>query len=351
MPRSIICKNCTICSIAGNWRWLPTTGVKARSLAPLLANRAKGEPTDYLSLNMPPETRNYVPKLMAVRNIIRDPAAFGLTLNVIPNRSHFGTVKVTQQMDLSVAARLAEMPMDEFVALNPAYNKPLLAGTGKPTLLLPVDKVDRFNLNLANNAQPLSSWQTYSPLRGEKLDNIARRFGISVGSIKEANAIGSRKKQLVPQTLLIPSAKSGDILLANIPQAESIRETPLSKTNTHTVVKGDTVFSIAHRYDMSVAQLKTSNHLKSNQLAKGQKLTVLAAAKPDKLAKQSADKPVVAASKSSEKHAKYVVKRGDTVFSIARRFNIAVNDLQRWNNIQTSNSLQPGHTLTVSRKG
>ncbi|MFA7317546.1 MAG: LysM peptidoglycan-binding domain-containing protein, partial [Sulfuricella sp.] len=321
-------------------------------------NQANGEPTGYLGLRMPPETRNYVPKLIAVKNIIMNPAAYGLTLNSIPNSPYFASVKLKQHMDVAVAARLAEVPLDEFVALNPAYNKPLVAGIGKPTLLLPVDKVNNFSLNLENYERPLSSWQTYTPGRGEKLASIAKRFGISLARLNEINAIKGRKKQSVTQTLLIPVAKPGKTttLLAHIPEPEAAHET-LAETgkSTHTVAKGDTVLSIAKRYGMTVAQLKTQNRLKSSSIARGQKLTVLANSKQKtektQLArnKPEAAKALKVAKNSAAKgnHTRYVVKRGDTVFSIARRFDVAVNDLQRWNKIPASNSLQPGNILRV----
>ena len=330
-------------------------------------NLARGEPTDYLSLRMPPETRNYVPKLMAMKNIIMNPAAYGLELNSIPNSAYFAKVKIKQQMDVAVAARLAEVPMDEFVALNPAYNKPLLAGSGKPTLLLPVAKVNSFSLNLENYESPLSSWQTYTPHHGEKLNVIAQHFGISLARLKEINSIGGRKKQVAAQTLLVPISKSANApaLAANIPEQEPAYKLASSSHNTtHTVAKGDTVLTIAKRYGMSLAQLKTQNHLKSNRLTRGQRLTVVAAAKPEKTvvvaqvklapAKSTKAKPVVVAKNAvdSGKNSRYVVKRGDTVFSIARRFNVAVNDLQRWNNLPASHNLQPGNKLTViSPKG
>ncbi|MDP2786273.1 MAG: LysM peptidoglycan-binding domain-containing protein [Sulfurimicrobium sp.] len=325
-------------------------------------NQAAGEPTDYLSLRMPPETRNYVPKLIAVKNIVMNPAAYGLALNTIPNSAYFGTVKLKQRMDVALAARLAEVPLDEFVALNPAYNKPLVAGTGtgRPTLLLPIDKVNNFSLNLENYERPLSSWQTYTPRRGEKLPAIAKQFGISLARLKELNAISGRKNLAADQTLLVPITKSGNALslVAHIPEAEPAFEpaAPSHKT-TYTVAKGDTVLNIAKRYGISVAQLKARNHLKSNNLARGQKLTVLAAAKPEKntiiqARKASGKEKTVVVDKistASEKHSRYVVKRGDTVFSIARRFNVAVNDLQRWNNISAQYNLQPGNKL-ITRK-
>ena len=319
-------------------------------------NRALGLPTDYLSLRMPPETRNYVPKLMAVKNIVGNPAAYGLALNSIPNKPYFSTVKISKQMDSSVAAQLAGMPMDEFVALNPGYKKSLLAGSGKPTLLLPVDKVDSFHVNLENHEGALSSWQAYVPQRGESLNSIAKRFGISVARLKDINAIPQKSRAAQPQTLLVPKGHSQE--LAFVAPSFEPEASTTSRKATHTVSKGDTVASIARRYDMSIAELKSRNKLKSDKLSKGQKLTVLAAATPVKAAaatssNASKEKLVVAklssdkTDKSNKKRSHYVIQRGDTVYSIARRFNVAVDDLQRWNNIPASYHLQPGSKLTV----
>ncbi|MDP1898184.1 MAG: transglycosylase SLT domain-containing protein, partial [Sulfurimicrobium sp.] len=285
-------------------------------------NQANGEPTGYLSLRMPPETRNYVPKLIAVKNIVMNPAAYGLTLNSIPNSPYFASVKLKQHMDVAVAARLAEVPLDEFVALNPAYNKPLVAGIGKPTLLLPVDKVNSFSFNLENNERPLSSWQTYTPRRGETLASIAKRFDISLARLKEINAISGRNKHVAAQTLLVPVTKSGNAptLLAHIPQPEPAGNPAASGRNaTHTVARGDTVLNIAKRYGMTPAELKSRNNLKSNNLARGQKLTVLASSKQNSEKtqvarnKSEAEKPLKVAKNPAAKgkHTRYVVKRGD----------------------------------------
>ncbi|MDO9188735.1 MAG: LysM peptidoglycan-binding domain-containing protein, partial [Sulfurimicrobium sp.] len=156
----------------------------------------------------------------------------------------------------------------------------------------------------------------------------------------------------------VPVTKSGNAptLLAHIPQPEPAGNPAASGRNaTHTVARGDTVLNIAKRYGMTPAELKSRNNLKSNNLARGQKLTVLASSKQNSEKtqvarnKSEAEKPLKVAKNPAAKgkHTRYVVKRGDTVFSIARRFDVAVNDLQRWNNIPASNSLQPGNILRV----
>jgi membrane-bound lytic murein transglycosylase D len=176
----------------------------ARAIA---KNRAKGLPTDYLSLNMPEETRYYVPKLQAIKNIIAQPEVYGLVLPSMPNRPYFGTVDKPGDMDVTLAAKLAEIPMDEFIALNPAYQRPVIPGSSKSPLVLPADKIQIFrdNLNI-HEAQdkPLSAWKTYTLKKGEKLDAIAARYDVSTARLKQLNSIGPRTKVGPGFTLLVP---------------------------------------------------------------------------------------------------------------------------------------------------
>ena len=189
-------------------------------------NHAKGLPTDYMNLSMPSETRYYVPKLQALKNIIAHPELFGIRLDPIPNHAYFGTVAKTADMDVSLAAKLAETPLAEFMALNPSYNRPvMLAGKGGP-LLLPADKVPVFLANLQSHEdqeKPLSSWRTYTLKKGEKFDAIASRFGLSPASLKQINGITRRTRVATGTTLLVPAkgAHTGANLQAvNLPLSQ-----------------------------------------------------------------------------------------------------------------------------------
>jgi len=321
-------------------------------------NRKKGLPTDYLSLTMPAETRNYLPKLMAVKQIIMDPAARNLALASIPNRPYFVSVASTQHIDLAVAARLAEMPLTEFVSLNPAYNRPVINAKGSRTLLLPVDKADTFASNLESYDKPLVSWKSYTPARGEKIDTVARRFSISVARLKEINSITRRNKLSSGQTLLVPLSRDETTAPAfneaqQAVEAEENEPSPASSRLVYAVKKGDTLASIAKRHKISAAQIKDLNNLKSNRLSSGQKLVIrqetltkrkLAAVKT-KPAKQAA----ATSAKRSQRY--YTVRRGDTVDSIAKQFNVATNDIQRWNNISGKRGLTPGNKVTLMLPG
>lgn len=319
-------------------------GAVSRAIA---RNKAKGEPTDYEDLSLPDETRNYVPRLMAIKHIIMTPGAFGLTLQDVPNRPYFTKVAVDQKMDAKVAARLANMPTDDFLALNPAYNRPVIIPSGKRPLLLPVDKAQAFASNLDSYDKPLVSWETYRVPKRERLDKIARQFRISLARLRDVNDLSHRHRVAhAGQTLLVPARERGarsTLVAENTPRAgrEAPRETDDGgQERVHTVQRGDTLYSIARRNGITPADLKAWNGLKSNHIVLGQRL-VLRTATPTRSAVAKA---------SSAKKARvrvYVVRRGDTLHSIARRFNVAVNDLQRWNNLSPRHTLRPGEEVTV----
>ncbi|MDO8347627.1 MAG: transglycosylase SLT domain-containing protein [Rugosibacter sp.] len=195
-------------------------GAVGRAIA---KNKAKGLPTDYLHLSMPAETRNYVPKLQAIKNIIADPELFGLKLEPIPNKPYFSAVERNEKMDIAVAARLAEIPVDEFIALNPAYSRPVMPDSADSPLLLPANKVDTFRGNLADylaSDKPLSAWNTHTLQRGEKLDAVARRYGLSTARLKQLNGITRRTKVAPGLALLVPGkdAANYEAIAARLPQ-------------------------------------------------------------------------------------------------------------------------------------
>jgi membrane-bound lytic murein transglycosylase D len=185
-------------------------GGVARAIA---KNEAKGLPADYLSLTMPQETRYYVPKLQAVKNIVADPARFGIQLADIPNKPYFAVVTTGRPIDLKLAARLAEMPVDEFISLNPAHARPVIRASDSPTLLVPVDKVDRFRLNLDSHDQPLVSWQAYIVRKGEQPAQIAARHGITLARLQEVNGV----RRIGPGTTLLVPASGGQAHLPDLP--------------------------------------------------------------------------------------------------------------------------------------
>ena len=186
-------------------------------------NKAKGLPSDYSSLKMPVETSYYVPKLQAIKNIIAQPQLFGISLDPIPNRPYFGIVERSGNMDIALAARLAEIPVEEFIALNPAYSRPVMPSAANSPMVLPAGKVQTFLANLQDHEaqdKPLSAWLTHNLKKGEKLESVASRYGISALRLKQLNGINARTKLTPGFALLVPGKEAfgHDALAARLPQ-------------------------------------------------------------------------------------------------------------------------------------
>jgi len=199
-------------------------------------NTAKGLPTDYANLTMPAETRNYVPKLMALKNIFSSRTTVAqLRLPPVPNRPYFATYEPSKPIDVKLAAKLAGMSVDEFVALNPAHNRPVI----KPdsALVIPAEKMETFQTNLENHDAPLTSWQVYSLKSGEKLDKVAARFGISLVELKRVNGLQG-KVRLTPGASLLVPARNGQEL-SRLPEDIKVPEiVPERVKPTKTAKKG-----------------------------------------------------------------------------------------------------------------
>jgi len=341
-------------------------------------NEAQGLPTDYLSLKMPEETRNYVPKLQALKNIFSNPNILAeLDMLGVPMRPYFATVTKTGNIDVKLAAQLAEMPVQEFVALNPSHNRPVIKS--ETPLVIPADKLETFNHNLEvheESEKPLSSWQAYTLLPGEKLEQVAPRFGMTVAGLKAANGLQGRGRVSSGITLLVAGEKNDpDVSVltafpdqplvieqpAIAPEVEEVKPAPSStmvtRTRTHQVRKGETLAGIAERYDMSVAELKQRNKLRSNQVNYGTKLTVVttesaptATAAPAKRRVQAeiASKPAERSeAKAATARRTHTVKRGETLFSIAQRYDMSLAEIKQLNKLR-SDQVTSGSKLLVT---
>jgi membrane-bound lytic murein transglycosylase D len=221
---------------------------------------------------MPAETRNYVPKLQALKNIIANPRPFGVDLDPIPNQPYFATFTNTRDIDVRLAAKLAEMPVEEFVALNPGFNRPLIPVAVSSRIVLPADRIETFRANLLkHDEKALVSWQAYQPRKGESIESIAKKFSITVGQLKEVNGIAPRTRA-APALLVVPlNGVSAEVKRLPIMYAPPI---PVSgpRSFSHTVKLGETLPGIAQRYRVSVEDLRRWNRI--GRLAAGQKLSV-----------------------------------------------------------------------------
>ena len=477
--------------------------------------RAQGLEPVYENLRMPNETRNYVPKLLAVRNIVNNPEYFGMSFADLDNKPFFKAVDIDQPIDLSAAVRLADISQAEFDALNPAFKSPVYIPKTGRKLLLPATAIATFERNYKKaDRASLLSWDVYTPYADTTLSSIAAETGMSTAELKRLNGLSKEsvaagrslliaknrfsgspaaapanfaaldtdtnpndsKLQSVPdlniavtETTFKPSRQTVDIQTAsaaqpapdtlrppvqtaavdftkqtaqaaaptvtnqpvaaapaapstdevedrirqlasasasqNAPQPATasvadggnnellmtfVQESGLSENSdivtvadnspnqleneqaaheaaersrqaklaverakqqkqaaearalaaaknsgtptTHKVGSGDTLFNIAKRYDMNVADLIASNNIKGNTIHTGQILKVAAAK-----GKQTA--------KASVQPVSYTVRQGDTLTDIARRFNVNVNDVRRWNN--NSSNIKPGQNIKL----
>lgn len=170
-------------------------------------NQAAGKPTDFESLAelMPAETRNYVPKLQAVKNIVANPAQYGLNLPAIDNAPYFTAVDKTSDIDLTIAAHLAELSVDEFKALNPQFKRPVITGDEQTKILLPKENADKFHLNLAQWGKNLSTWTTHKITSArESIGTLASRFHTTPDVIRQANNIPQKTALKAGSTILVP---------------------------------------------------------------------------------------------------------------------------------------------------
>lgn len=254
-------------------------------------NRKAGLPVDYKSLKLPDETRNYLPKLLAIRNIVRNPERYNLTLPNIPNKPYFTSVTTDKHIDVELAAQLAGISKEEFIALNPAHNRPVILQDNSDYILLPVDTVETFRSNLANYDQPLVSWKIYHAKKGEKLDHLAPRFGLTTERLKKVNGLSAKADVSEGETLLVPLGSDSDedeseFEPVNMHLHPTAGEGSTSSGTTslkYKVHEGDTLDKLASRYHVSVATLRSWNG-QLRRVKKGQTLNV---AQPNRTEHQS----------------------------------------------------------------
>jgi membrane-bound lytic murein transglycosylase D len=176
-------------------------------------NIAAGLPTDYESLTMPKETRQYVPKLMAYRQIVLDPSAYGIVLPELENHPYFVALDVGNDIDVALVIKLAEIPSEEFHNLNPSFNKPVILSNANQQILLPFAHAEIFQENLKNYSKPLASWTAVQIKKTESLDQVAKTLGVAPDTLRDINGIPKGMRIKAGSTVLIPKSSrvSGDV--------------------------------------------------------------------------------------------------------------------------------------------
>lgn len=353
-------------------------------------NQRKGLPTDFWHLDLPRETRAYVPKLLAIAQLVATPQAYGITLPPIANKPYFDIIDTGGQLDLSEAANMADISVQELYMLNPGFNRWATPPNGPNRLLIPVSHSERFKTALA--ALPDTqrvSWQRYEIQPGDSLLSISQHKDIPVMTLRHINHIKGNVI-IAGQTLLIPGGhnasndythaltknllkhnqptgrrstqylvRSGDSLWTisqrfNVPINKLMAWNRLGRRSTlhpgqhlklygiasakaqyYKVRHGDSLWTIAQQHQVAVADLVAWNHLNKNKpLQPGQKLKLLGAATPARV-------PVTD---------RYKVQSGDSLWSIAHAHQLSVQQLLAWNNLSKSSTLRPGQLLKLSTK-
>jgi membrane-bound lytic murein transglycosylase D len=291
------------------------------------ANRRRGLPTDFWSLSLRHETHTYVPKLLALGRLVSAPQQYGISLHAIPDRPYFEPVTIDRSIDFSRVAALAGVEPGEIQRLNPGYHHGLTEPAGQQRLLLPIGTADRFRRQLAALPadQPKSLAQRYTVSRGDTLSAIARKFGVSVAMLQSANRLAD--STIHPgQTLAIPDA-SGSHPTVSVPPGRHL---------LYTVQAGDTQLRIANRHGVTVQELQRWNGLKPDDPVKlGQQLSIWSRGGSQTTAAQSGNQKM-----------DYRVKSGDSLYGIASRFKVGIDDIMRWNRM-SNHSLQAGQLLTL----
>ena len=237
-------------------------------------NEAAGLPTDYESLRMPNETRNYVPKLQAVKNIVMSPQQYGLALPDIPNHPYFVTVTTARDIDVTMAAKLAGMSVEEFRSLNPSFAKPVILGATNPQILLPFDNAATFQRNLGSYSGALSSWTTYTVTERARPAAIAEKIGVDADTLMSVNRIPAGMRLKPGSTIVVPRTDDDDEDISADVAANAMlaveRDVPDTRKMAIRVRRRQSVATLADRYNVSVAQVRAWNHPRGDLFMPGQ---------------------------------------------------------------------------------
>jgi membrane-bound lytic murein transglycosylase D len=226
----------------------------------------RGEPGDYWSLDLPSETDHYVPRLLALVAVVADPESYGLDLPAVLDRPYFAIADTGGQIDLNVAADLAGIEVEELFALNAGHKRWASRPDGPHELLLPIDKVAHFEQVVGDLPEDRRlRWRHHRIRRGDTLSRIARDYGVGIAAIRETNGLHDARI-LAGEDLIIPLSDS-----LTLGEADSKR---FSRQRLHyRVRKGDSLYAIARRFQVSINDLKRWNRV-GRYIRPGERLTL-----------------------------------------------------------------------------
>lgn len=297
-------------------------------------NKKLGKPIDFFSLDLPKETSGYVPKLLALADIVANQEKYGLDIPSISNQQVVELVNPKEQLDLAIAANYAGISVKQLQSLNPAYNQWATAPDGPHQLLLPVENVAQFNNAASQNRGKGMKVVRYKVKSGDSLSVLAQKYNTTANVIRTANNLNGNNIR-VGQHLMIPTSTRDDkayALSASNRLAKTQAKTRGQYKLTHTVRSGDSLWSIARANKVSHQSLAKWNGMgPRDTLRVGQKLVIW---------KNSSDGAII-------RTVFYNVRSGDTISGIASKFKVKSNDIVKWNDLSKQKYLKPGQKLKL----
>jgi membrane-bound lytic murein transglycosylase D len=325
-------------------------------------NARAGKPTDFWHLKLPAETRGYVPELLAMRRLVANPARYGLEFSRIVNEPYFVPIKTGGQIDLQVVADIAGISADDLYTLNPAFHRFATDPTGPNRLLVPVDAAEGLEQTLAQlTPEQRMRVEHYTVQHGDTVASIAARFDTKPEMIRELNDLGVNDRPVIDADLRVPS---NVVLPEKAARAAMLFDSPVRLRGKHhrgvrpdirVVRRGDTLYGIAQRLGTDVNTLAEANGMQpGDRLHAGQKLRVGsstlnadAALVPPRSAHSAHASGTMVAASDGSRRVVYTVRRGDTLYSIARLLQVTVVELVGWNGMTGDHSIHPGQTLVA----
>lgn len=313
---------------------------EGRVMRAIQKNKRAGKPTDFWSLDLPRETRAYVPKLLALADILKHQDEYQFSWPVIANAPVLEVVDVGSQIDLAVAASMANLTIAELQSLNPGYNKWATDPDGPHRLLIPIDKAEKFAINLAQmSSKDRVNWIRHKVKSGESLGILARKYATSVRVIKQVNNLNSNMIVVNDYVLIPVSLKDLDAYSLSVDQRLAKTQS-IKRANyqvKHKVASGDTLWDIAMANKVGVRELARWNKMApTDPLKVGANLVIWT----NDATIPNANPPVM-------RNVVYTVRSGDSLARIANRFKVKVTDLTQWNNLHNKKYLQPGQKLKI----
>ncbi|HIG89303.1 MAG TPA: LysM peptidoglycan-binding domain-containing protein [Candidatus Thioglobus sp.] len=310
-------------------------------------NKKLGKKADFWHLDLPSETKGYVPRLLAVAELIKSPSLYNQSVTSIDNQPQVRSVVLNSQFDLALISQWTDLSLDELYSLNPGLKRWATPSTGPYTMLLPVDAIEKFEENLSiHPKEGRVRWLRHKIKAGDSLSYLSHKFKTTVDQIKSVNNLNSNVIK-VGEYLIVPIAQKSENYYSLSEDQREKRRINAKKNGfkvIHTVKSGDSLWKISNKYDTPIKSIIKWNHLSRTEPLKiGKKLVIWRSSitKPDDLSK------VVNTGIDISRKVTYRVRNGDNLSKIASKFKVSVSDLKSWNKLDDKKPLQIGQKLKI----